>query len=75
MDTILRNARVNDDPSAPLVDIGIVGGSIAAIQQGLQADGEVIDAGGRLLCPGFCETHIHLDKSCILDRLSNRRAD
>ena len=53
MDTILRNARVNDDPAAPLVDIGMIGGSIAAIQQDLQADGEVIDAGGRLVSPGL----------------------
>ena len=73
MDTILRNARVNDDPAATLVDIGIVGGSIAAIQQDISADGEVIDAGGRLVSPGFVETHIHLDKSCILDRLTSRR--
>lgn len=73
MDTILRNARVNDDPAAPLVDIGIVGESIATIQQDLQSDGEVIDAGGRLVSPGFVETHIHLDKSCILDRLTSRK--
>ena len=56
-----------------LVDIGIVGGNIVTIQPGLQADGEVIDAGGRLVSPGFVETHIHLDKSCILDRLSSQR--
>ena len=73
MDAIVRNVRVNDDPAAPLVDIGISGGYIAAIQPGLQADGQVIDAGGRLASPGFVETHIHLDKSCILDRLSSRR--
>ena len=30
-------------------------------------------AGGRLVTPGFVETHIHLDKSCILDRLSSQR--
>ncbi len=26
------------------------------------------NVGGRLVTPGFVETHIHLDKSCILDR-------
>ena len=73
MDTVLRNARVNDYPAAPLVDIGITGGNITAIQPALEAEGEVIDAGGRLVAPGFVETHIHLDKSCILDRLTTQR--
>ena len=73
MDTILRNARVSDDPAAPLVDIGISDGEFVAIQPGLPAEGEVIDVGGRLVTPGFVETHIHLDKSCLLDRLSSQR--
>ena len=73
MDTVLRNARVNDDPAAPLVDIGVTGGNITAIQPALEAEGEVIDAGERLVAPGFVETHIHLDKSCILDRLTTQR--
>ena len=70
METILRNARIEDGPDASLVDIGITGGIISAIEAGLNADGETIDVGGRLVSPGFVETHIHLDKSCILDRLS-----
>jgi cytosine deaminase len=37
--------------------------------------GPVIDAGGRLVSPGFVETHIHLDKSCILDRCNSTRGD
>ena len=70
MDAILRNARIADGPDAPLVDIGIEEGRIAAIEAGLNAEGEVYDLGGKLVTPGFVETHIHLDKSCILDRLS-----
>ena len=72
MDTILRRARTSDGPDAPLVDIGISGGTIAAIESELTADAEVIDVAGRLVTAGFVETHIHLDKSCILDRLSSR---
>ena len=72
MDTILRNARVSDGADAVPVDIGISGGAIVALQPGLDGDGEVIDVGGRLVSPGFVETHIHLDKSCILDRLSSQ---
>ena len=73
MDTILRNARIADGPDAPLVDIGIENGRIAAIQPGLTAEARVYDLGGALVTPGFVETHIHLDKSCILDRLSSQR--
>ena len=43
-------------------------GRIAAIEPALQADGPVFDAGGCLVCGGFVETHIHLDKSNIIDR-------
>ena len=73
MDTILRRARTSDGPDAALVDIGISSGTIAAIEPELMADAEVIDVDGRLMTAGFVETHIHLDKSCILDRLSSRK--
>ena len=68
MDLILRNALIAGAENEPPVDIGIEGGRIAAIEVGLAAEGEEIDAGGRLVSPGFIETHIHLDKSCLLDR-------
>ena len=79
MDRILRNARIEDSapgqPPAPLVDIGIEDGRIVAIEAGLAAEGEALDLGGRLVTPGFIETHIHLDKSCILDRCKSERGD
>ena len=68
MDLILRNALIAGEESKPPLDIGIEGGRIAAIEGGLAAEGEEIDVGGRLVSPGFIETHIHLDKSCLLDR-------
>ena len=68
MDLILRNALIAGEESKPPLDIGIEGGRIAAIESGLAAEGEEIDVGGRLVSPGFIETHIHLDKSCLLDR-------
>ena len=75
MDTILRNARVDDGPNAPTVDIGIDQGRIAAIQSSINAEGQEIDVGGRLVTPGFIETHIHLDKSCILERCRSEKGD
>ncbi len=68
MDLIVRNARLAHAPDAPPVDIGVAAGRIAAIEPALQADGAVFDAGGCLVCGGFVETHIHLDKSNIIDR-------
>ena len=68
MDLIVRNARLAHAPDAPPVDIGVAGGRIAAIETALQADGPVFDAGGCLVCGGLVETHIHLDKSNIIDR-------
>ena len=68
MDLILRNALIAGAENEPPVDIGIEGGRVAAIEAGLAAEGEEIDVGGRLVSPGFIETHIHLDKSCLLDR-------
>src|SRR5215831_3044315 len=74
MDFILRNARLAADPGRT-TDIGIAGGRIAAIEPELAAEAEELDVGGRLVSPGFVETHLHLDKSCILDRCRSERGD
>lgn len=74
MDLVLRNARTAGNSSV-VVDIGIDRGRIVAIEPALAADGETLDLGGRLVSSGFVETHIHLDKSCILDRCKSARGD
>jgi cytosine/creatinine deaminase len=69
-DLILRSARIAGREDQP-ADIGIASGRIAAIAPSLPADGgpeERLD--GRLVLPGLVETHIHLDKCCIIDRCS-----
>src|SRR5260370_39875068 len=68
MDRVLRNARLAGTASGSVVDIAITGGRIAAIGPDLGAAGESLDLAGRLVSPGLIETHLHLDKSCILDR-------
>jgi len=68
VDLIVRNARLPDRPPAEVLDIGVNGGKIVAIERGLAAAAETYDAGGRLACAGLIETHIHLDKSRIIDR-------
>jgi len=70
MDLVIRNARLADAaPDAPLTDIGITRGRITAIDAHLPGKGATeFDAAGRLTCPGLIESHIHLDKSRIIDR-------
>ena len=68
MDLIIRNARLSDRGAEAPLDIGIAGGRIVALERAIDADAAVYDAGGRLACGGLIETHIHLDKSRIIDR-------
>jgi cytosine deaminase len=69
MDLIVRNARLASAPDAPAVDIGVADGRIVALQPGITAPAATsYDAEGRLTCGGLVETHIHLDKSRIIER-------
>jgi len=74
MDLILRNARLID-AAQQITDIGIIGGKIADVRPNLAAEGETIDLAGRLVSSGLIETHIHLDKSAILDRCRADKGD
>ncbi|MFL5267451.1 MAG: amidohydrolase family protein [Stellaceae bacterium] len=67
MDLIVRNVRLATSSGEP-IDIGVADGKIVAIARGLATAAETYDAGGRLACAGLIETHIHLDKSRIIDR-------
>lgn len=69
-DLVLRDVRLRG--RALLQDIGIIDGRIAAIGRiaaGAGREDEPI--GGRLVLPGFVDTHVHLDKSCLLCRCGN----
>src|SRR5919106_180067 len=69
MDPLITNARLVDRPNEGPLDIAVADGKIAAIGRGLSVEGaESYDAGGRLVCAGLVETHIHLDKSRIAGR-------
>jgi cytosine/creatinine deaminase len=67
LDLVLREARIAGAEDH-VVDIGVSGGRIVAIAPALATDAPAENAQGRLVVPGFVESHIHLDKSCILDR-------
>lgn len=51
-----------------LVDLAIAAGRFAAVEVGLSAECPTTDLQGRVVVPGFVETHLHLDKACLLDR-------
>jgi cytosine/creatinine deaminase len=68
MDLVIRNARLTDHVSDGPLDIGIDRGRIVAIEPGLNAEAKSYHAEGRLACAGLIESHIHLDKSRIIDR-------
>src|SRR5215203_1854994 len=67
LDFVIRNARVAGRHDA-LTDIGFENGRIAAVEPNLICDAPSHDAEGCLCCGGLIETHIHLDKSRIIDR-------
>jgi cytosine deaminase len=67
LDLIIRNARLVDRPAEGPLDIAVAAGKFAAIGHHLAAEGETYDAGGRLVCAGLNESHIHLDKSRIAE--------
>src|SRR6187401_564218 len=67
LDFILRKARLVGYGETTF-DIGVANGKIAEIAPTISSDAPQENADGRLVTPGFVDTHIHLDKSCILDR-------
>ena len=68
-DLVLRDVRLPDaKPDQPATDIGVRDGKIAAIAPKLGAANNEYKGGNRLVCSGFVDTHIHLDKACILGR-------
>ena len=69
IDYVIRNARLAGAADS-LTDIGFENGRIAALEPNLVCDAPSYDAAGCLCCGGLIETHIHLDKSRIIDRCS-----
>ncbi|PJG55361.1 amidohydrolase [Bradyrhizobium forestalis] len=66
LDLIFRNALLRS--SAAPVDIGVKRGRVAVIAPTLAYEAVEVDLGGHLTLPGFVDTHIHLDKACLLGR-------
>jgi cytosine deaminase len=69
VDLLLRGARLPDRDG--IVNIAIVGERIVAIDGTARPAREAIPLGGRLVTPGLVESHIHLDKALLDDRVTS----
>ena len=71
MDILIKNAHLPGHDA--LQDVAVKDGRIEAIAPGIAAEAaRTIDAKGRVLIPGLVDSHIHLDKAYIMDRLPNK---
>jgi 5-methylthioadenosine/S-adenosylhomocysteine deaminase len=77
--TLLRGGHVlTMDPQLgdlPNADVLIEDDKIAAVGPNIQADAEVIDAGGRIVIPGFIDTHRHTWEAAIRGCAPNSTLD
>jgi dihydropyrimidinase len=61
-DLVVRNARLVTESADRRCDIGVAGGRVVALDQGLPQAAREIDAGGRIVLPGGVDGHCHLDQ-------------
>ncbi|MFG2005522.1 amidohydrolase family protein [Spirillospora sp. NPDC048911] len=77
--TLLRGGHVlTMDPALgdlPTGDILIEGDTIAAVDRRIDVDAEVVDVGGRIVIPGFVDTHRHTWEAAIRGCAPNATLD
>jgi len=68
-DLLITNARIIDGTGAPAVtgSVGVRDGRIAAVGRVTGAAARTLDAGGKVLAPGFIDPHSHSDFSLLTD--------
>ncbi len=69
LDLLITNARIVDGTGAAAVtgSVGVRDGRIAAVGRVTGAAARTIDAGGKVLAPGFIDPHSHSDFSLLTD--------
>jgi N-acyl-D-amino-acid deacylase len=70
-DLVIKNGWVVDGSGLPRyrADVGVRDGRIATIGRIRESAGEVIDAEGRVVSPGFVDGHTHMDAQVFWDPL------
>ncbi len=70
-DYLITSGKLVDGMGTPwrYADVAVSGGTIAAIGKNLDPTGahRVIDATGKFVCPGFIDTHSHVDITVLAD--------
>lgn len=61
MKLLIKNGEVVSSKGTQKLDILIDDGKIAGVGEKLEAEAPVLDASGKLVFPGFIDTHTHLD--------------
>lgn len=67
-DILIKNGHMVDGTGNPstVMDVGIANGKVRGMGRSLSGDaGEVIDATGAVVCPGFIDLHNHTDLAAL----------
>ena len=65
-DLLLKNGRVVNVFTGEVLqaDVAVAGGLIVGVGEGYEAH-ETIDLGGRIVCPGFIDGHLHIESTML----------
>jgi len=61
-DLVVRNGTVVTAADTQRCDVGVKGGVVVTLGQGLAAGAREIDAGGKLVLPGAIDSHCHIEQ-------------
>ncbi|MFN3236463.1 MAG: N-acyl-D-amino-acid deacylase family protein [Pseudomonadales bacterium] len=69
LDLVIRNGKIVDGSGAPAFqgDVGIADGRIVAVGEVQGEARQEIDAGGKVVAPGFIDPHTHFDAQLLWD--------
>ena len=76
-DLLIKNGAVVDGNGGPRFkgDVAVQGGRVVALGDVSGSATKVIDAAGKIVCPGFVDPHTHYDAQITWDRLLSSSAE